>query len=264
MDLFAAIRWNVSPEIFSIGPIHIRWYGLLFALGFVVGYQIMTWIFAREGKQQRDLEALSIYMIIGTVVGARLGHCLLYAPGYYLSNPIEILKIWEGGLASHGAAIVIIIAISIYSYRRRKKFTMFWVLDRIVIVGALAGFLIRMGNLFNSEIVGLPSDLPWAIIFARRQENFARHPAQLYESLCYLIIFLILFFRYKKYKALLPDGQLFGIFLILVFGCRFFIEFLKEYQSAFERALPLDMGQLLSLPFIAVGIAFLIWSRRKK
>lgn len=187
MNIIAAIYWNISPEIFRLGALHIRWYGLLFALGFVLGYQIMSWIYLNEGKKQKDLEALTIAMIIGTVLGARLGHCFFYAPGYYLSNPLEILYIWEGGLASHGAAIGILIALFIY-LRRRPQIKMMWVFDRVVIVIALAAFFVRLGNFFNSEIYGFPANLPWAVIFARN-DNIPRHPVQLYEALAYILIF---------------------------------------------------------------------------
>ena len=263
MNILAAITWNVNPEIFQIGSISIRWYGLLFSIAFIVGYQIMSWIFKSENKTQKDLEALTVTMIISTVVGARLGHCLFYDPVYYLSNPLEILMVWKGGLASHGAAIGIPFGLWLFS-RRRKKIGLLWVLDRIVIVVALAGLFIRTGNFMNSEIIGTPSDLPWAVIF-QRVDLIPRHPAQLYEALCYLAIFLYLFFRYKKYKFSIPEGQLFGFFLTTVFTARFLLEFLKKEQEAFERAMPIDMGQILSIPFILLGIYFLYraWKKGK-
>lgn len=255
MDISAYINWNVSPEIFRIGPVAIRWYGLLFALGFVIGYQIMTKFFLKEKRPLKDLEALTITMIVGTIVGARLGHCLFYDPVYYLSNPVKILKIWEGGLASHGAAIGILLALWYYT-KKHPKYTMLWLLDRIVIVVALAGAFIRLGNFFNSEIIGTPVSLPWAVIFTRI-DTIARHPAQLYESLSYLLIFIYLFRSYYKFDGKIPKGRFFGIFLILVFSARFIIEFFKEVQSPFEHNLPLDLGQLLSIPFILAGIYFL-------
>jgi phosphatidylglycerol---prolipoprotein diacylglyceryl transferase len=248
----ASINWNVSPEIFSFWHIHIRWYGLLFALSFIVGYQILNWIFISEGKPQKDLESLTITMIIATVLGARLGHCLFYAPGYYLSNPFEIIKVWEGGLASHGAAIGIFIALLYYSYKRKPNITFLWVADRVIIVVALAAFFVRLGNFFNSEIIGRVTDVPWAVVFARI-DNFPRHPAQMYEGISYLLIFFALFFKYKSLKSDLPDGLLLGYFLLMAFGMRFMIEFVKEYQAAFESKLPIDMGQILSIPFILAG-----------
>ena len=259
MLLIASIYWNMNPEIFSLGSIHVRWYGLLFALGFIVGFQIMAKIFQTEGKSQKDLEALTIYMIIGTVVGARLGHCLFYEPGFYLSNPIEILKIWNGGLASHGAAIGILIALYFYT-KSRPRISYLWILDRVVIVVALAGCFIRMGNFFNSEILGKASNLPWAIIFAR-VDQVPRHPAQLYESLIYCAIAIYLILRYFRQKSEVPKGVLFGIFLVTVFSARFLIEFIKENQASFESALALNMGQILSIPFIILGVYFILRSK---
>ncbi len=255
MNLLAFIYWKANPEIFSIGPISIRWYGLLFSLAFILGYQIMYWIYKTEGKTQKDLEVLTISMIVGTVAGARLGHCLFYEPVYYLSHPVEILEVWKGGLASHGAAIGIILSLWYYS-RHRKNISMLWILDRIVIVVALSGLFIRTGNFMNSEIIGKPSNVPWAVVFMQ-VDNIPRHPAQLYEAFCYFGIFIYLFFRYKKYKSALPEGQLFGLFLILIFTARFLLEFLKKEQVSFESRLPLDMGQFLSIPFVIIGIYFL-------
>lgn len=253
--LLAFIEWSVTPEIFHLGPISVRWYGLLFAMAFVAGYFIMTWVFKKEGRPQPDLEQLSVYMIFGTVVGARLGHCLFYNPAYYLSNPIEIFKVWEGGLASHGAAIGILIAVYLFS-KKKKNYSFLWIIDRIVIVVALAGTFIRLGNLFNSEIIGKPTDVAWAFIFTS-VDDLPRHPTQLYESIAYFIIFLILLFIYYKGFEKNRSGLLFGLFLVLVFTFRFFVEFLKENQSAFERGMILDMGQLLSIPFVIAGIIFI-------
>jgi len=260
--IFAFIEWSVSPEIFHLGPISVRWYGFLFAMAFVAGYFIMTWVFKKEDRPQPDLEQLSVYMIFGTVIGARLGHCLFYNPSYYLSNPIEIFKVWEGGLASHGAALGILIAIYLFS-KKKKKYSMLWVLDRVVIVVALAGTFIRLGNLFNSEIIGKTTDVSWAFIFTA-VDDLPRHPAQLYESIAYLIFFIILWFVYYKGFEKNRDGLLFGLFLVLVFTFRFFVEFLKENQSAFERGMILDMGQLLSIPFVIAGIIFISRSFKSK
>ena len=215
----------------------------------------MIWVFNKEGRPKTDLEQLSVYMIFGTVIGARLGHCLFYNPEYYLSNPIEILKVWEGGLASHGAAIGILTAIYLFSSKKRN-YPMIWTLDRIVIVVALAGTFIRLGNLFNSEIIGKPTDVSWGFIFTA-VDDIPRHPAQLYESIAYFIIFLILLFIYYKGIEKKKSGLLFGIFLVLVFTFRFFVEFLKENQSGFEEAMTLNMGQLLSIPFVIAGIIFI-------
>lgn len=250
------LNWNISPEIFRIGPVAVRWYGLLFASGFVIGYYIMLWIFNSEKKKQSDLEALTITMILGTVIGARLGHCLFYDPIGYLSNPLSILKVWEGGLASHGAAIGIITALYIY-VRKRPDISLLWILDRIVIVVALSGFLIRMGNFFNSEILGSPADVSWAVIFSRI-DMIPRHPAQLYESFTYLAIFIYLLNLYRTKKGTEKPGYLFGSFLVFVFDARFIIERYKEVQSTFEKGWYLDLGQLLSIPFIIIGLYFML------
>lgn len=253
------ITWDVSPEIFSIGPITIRWYGLLFATSFLIGFQIMTRIFKQENKSQDDLNDLLWYMIIGTIVGARLGHCLFYNPEYYLSNPIEILKTWKGGLASHGAAIGIVISMFLYSKKKIGQ-SFLWVMDRVVITVALAGFFIRTGNLMNSEIIGKPTDVPWAFKFVNSyvaDPLTPRHPAQLYEALAYLAIFVILFLIYKKYYKTIKEGFIFGLFLVLIFVARFIIEFFKENQSAFEQGMTLNMGQILSIPLILWGLYLL-------
>lgn len=257
--IITSIWWTVSPEILKLGPFSLRWYGLLFALAFVFGYIILSKVYKKEKKSLEDLEKLSIYVILGTVIGARLGHCLFYDPAYYLTNPIEILKVWQGGLASHGAAIGILTALYLFS-KKKKDQNIIWILDRLVIVVALGGSFIRLGNLFNSEIIGKASDLPWAFVFVRVDE-IPRHPTQLYESLFYFLSFIILYFIYQKKSVALKPGFLFGLFLILIFGFRFFIEFLKENQSAFESALPINMGQILSIPFVLLGLYFIF---RKK
>ncbi|MCK9279762.1 MAG: prolipoprotein diacylglyceryl transferase [Melioribacteraceae bacterium] len=256
------ITWSVSPEIISLGPIHVRWYGLLFAMSFIVGYQIFSWIFKIEKRSEDDLNDLVWYMILGTIIGARLGHCLFYNPEYYLTHPLEILMVWKGGLASHGAAIGILTAIYLF-VKKKPKFTFLWVMDRIVITVALAAFFIRLGNLFNSEIVGKPTDLPWGFVFTSI-DNVPRHPAQLYEAIAYLIIFIVLFFQYKKKQENIRDGFLFGEFLIGIFGFRFFVEFIKENQSLFENSMSLNMGQILSIPLIILGIYLLAFRKEVK
>ncbi|MGE5423960.1 MAG: prolipoprotein diacylglyceryl transferase [Syntrophothermus sp.] len=250
------ITWNVDPNLLHAGGFQVRWYGLLFALGFFFGYIILSRIFKKEGIAQSVLDQLTTYMVVGTVIGARLGHCLFYEPGYYLSHPIEILKIWEGGLASHGAAIGIILTIILFS--RVKKLSFLWVMDRLVIVVALAGMLIRLGNLMNSEIFGHVTSLPWGFYFVRAtgpgEALVPRHPTQIYEALCYFIIFLVLIGLYYRRDGKFKPGLLFGLFMVLVFGVRFFIEFLKEPQEGFEQFMVLNMGQLLSIPLVIAGI----------
>ncbi len=221
----------------------------------------MLVIYNKEGRTEKDLNDLVWYMVAGTVLGARLGHCMFYSPEYYLANPTEILMIWKGGLSSHGAAIGILAALLLY-IRSRKGFTFLWIMDRIAIAIALGAFFIRMGNLFNSEIIGKPTDVPWAFIFSII-DGQPRHPTQIYEALAYLIVFFLLFNIYFQTKEKIKEGKLLGLFLILVFGFRFFVEFLKENQSQFEEAMVLNMGQLLSIPLIIYGI-YILNSKRDK
>ncbi len=260
-----AITWGPSPEIFSIGPIHIRYYSILFVSGFIIGYYIFVKFFKREGVPVEILDTLLYTLLGAAVVGARLGHCLFYEPDYYLAKPWEILKVWEGGLASHGGAIAILIALWYYvrKYGRRYNFDYIWLLDRIGVATPLAGALIRLGNLMNSEIYGNPTDLPWGFIFTLRGETLAKHPTQLYEALAYLLTFALLMFLYWKALPKLKKGTMFGIFLLGIFGTRFFIEFVKEPQVAFEQTMSLNMGQWLSVPFIIGAIALIIWSIKK-
>lgn len=262
-SLIAVIHWDVNPEFLSIGSLSIRWYGLLFALSFYLGYLILSKVFKKEKVSIETLDQLTIYMVVGTVIGARLGHVLFYDPGYYFADPIKILKVWEGGLASHGAAIGILTALVIFSQKAKLPFL--WVVDRIVIVVALAGTFIRTGNLMNSEIVGKTTNVPWAFVFERiALDPVPRHPVQIYEALAYLGIFLILIALYWKNNGQFNKGLLFSWFLILIFTARFFIEYFKEPQAAFRDTLLMNMGQLLSLPFILVGIFLLIWSQKQK
>lgn len=247
-----SIVWDVSPVIIKLGSVQVRYYGLFFALAFLLGYIVLErLVFKREGLKVELLDKLATYVIIGTVIGARLGHVLFYEPAYYLSNPLKILSIWEGGLASHGAAIGILLAIYFFTKKTGKPFL--WVLDRLVIVVALGGFFIRMGNLMNSEIYGHFTNLPWGFIFVRDGQTEPRHPTQIYEGLSYLILFFGLLIYYIKRFATMRNGIIFGIFLIILFGVRFMIEFIKEPQVDFETTMALNMGQLLSLPFIVFG-----------
>jgi prolipoprotein diacylglyceryl transferase len=255
------IPWNVDPEIFRIGNFAVRWYGLLFASGFVIGYYILRKVFKNEGLGDATLDRLTVYVAVGTIIGARLGHCLFYEPAYYLANPIEILKVWHGGLASHGAAIGIPLAIWLFVRKEKKPFI--WAIDRVVIVVALAGVLIRLGNLMNSEIYGVETTLPWGFVFLRNGENAPKHPTQIYESLAYLITFVILLRVYWKNMGKQKPGLLFGLFLIFVFGFRFLVEYVKEDQVAFEAGMKLNMGQLLSIPLVIAGIALLFWAFRR-
>lgn len=251
--------WDVSPILFKLGSLEFRWYGMLFGLGFLIGYFIMHWMFEKEGKPADDVEWVLIYALIGTTLGARIGHCLFYDPAYYLSNPLEILKIWKGGLASHGAAIGIFAAFYIFSRRRNSPYL--WIMDRMALVTALAGCFIRLGNLFNSEILGLPTQVSWAVIF-KRVDMIPRHPVQLYEALCYLAIFFILLAVYRKRKGQTPHGLIVGLFLIMIFGVRFVLEYFKTRQENFVLGIPMNMGQLLSIPSVALG-AWLVYLAQK-
>jgi len=261
--LLNQISWDVSPIIFGLGGLQIRWYGLFFALSFYLGYLILEkYVFKREGLPVGLLDKLATYVVIGTVIGARLGHVFFYEPASYLRDPLSILKIWEGGLASHGAAIGILLAL--WLFVRQSGKTYLWTLDRVVIVVALGGFFIRMGNLMNSEIYGHYTSLPWGFIFMRDGETEGRHPTQIYEALSYLILFFVLIRYYIRNYKTMKEGFIFGVFLIVLFGVRFLIEFVKEPQVAFEQTMSLNMGQLLSLPFILAGIFLLYYVTRKK
>ncbi len=258
------IRWNVDPTIFHLpfGEMEVRWYGLLFASAFILGYYIMLKFFKKEGLTVELLDKLTLYMALGTIIGARLGHCFFYQPDYYLQNPLEILMIWHGGLASHGAAIGILIALYLFVRKYNKPYL--WILDRIVIVVALSGFFIRMGNLMNSEIYGETTGLPWGFIFVRNNETIPKHPTQIYEALSYLLIFAFLLFLYYKNDAKIRKGFLFSLFMILVFTARFFIEFIKEAQVPFEQYLAINMGQILSIPFVLAGGVLLFFSLKNE
>ena len=370
MALLSYIIWNGSPEIFTAGSFELRWYGLFFALGFLISQQILYYIYRKEGKPESDVDTLTIYMVVATIVGARLGHVIFYQPEIIWEEPLSIFLPFEfspfkftglQGLASHGGAFGILIAIWLYSRKKKPGQNYFQVVDRIVILVALTGALIRLGNFFNSEIIGLPTDSAVGVVFAnplpealeerydpqeliadiefrkndmasapdsltgrvpisayvffknsvKEQEartmveytindllsnrlyeffdegsgpldyqmttrgdgaiaarintlGIARHPAQLYESISCVFLFILLFMMWKRHREKLPTGRLFGIFLIVVFGLRFFYEFLKENQVSFEEDLPLNMGQILSIPLVIAGIFVLAYSYRKK
>ncbi|MBN2825506.1 MAG: prolipoprotein diacylglyceryl transferase [Campylobacterales bacterium] len=253
------VVWNADPILLSLGSLKIHWYGFLFAMGFIVGIKITEYIFKIENKNKDDIDKGLIYVMIGTVVGARLGHCLFYDPAYYLSNPLEILMIQKGGLASHGGAIGVLLGL--YLFTKANNYSYIWLLDRVVIPTALVGAFIRMGNLFNSEIIGDETTVPWAIVF-ERVDGLPRHPTQLYEAFSYVIIFAVLFLLYKKYGREFKAGTMFGIYMVLTFGARFMIEFVKTQQENYTLDLPFNTGQLLSIPFIILGL-FMIFVYKK-
>ena len=299
----AYIPWNVSPIIAPLGPLALRWYGILFALGFVIGSFVLTHIYKKEGVRPYWVDVITFYMVAGTVLGARLGHVFFYDWDQYKDHPLEILKIWHGGLASHGATIGILLALFIFSMR--NKFDYLWVLDRIVIVVAIGGACIRLGNLMNSEIVGKPTTEPWGFVFPRDTEHLQapttplpagavlvqrsrlpsgeeqsevlpagatptlgtemavpRHPTQIYESLFCIFLVALLYGLWNKYKERTPRGLLFGLFVVLLFSFRIFVEYFKENQVTKEAGIiaeyGLNIGQLLSIPFILIGLWVLL------
>jgi len=247
--------WNIDPNIFAFGSIQLRWYGVLFVGSFFLGLQIMTWIYKRENRDPIVLDNLLLYIMIGAVIGARLMHCFAYEPEFYLSHPLEILKVYKGGLASHGGMIGVILALYLFSKKYKENFM--WILSRVAIVGALTASFVRFGNFFNSEILGVPSDLPWAIIFSRI-DMIPRHPVQLYEAFAYLSLVAILLFVYKKVSPIVATKILPPIFLTYMFIVRFLLEYTKTRQADYTTDLPFTTGQLLSLPLILIGIIWLL------
>lgn len=267
------ITWNVDPEIINVFGFSLRYYGILFVSGLILCLYLLNWIFKQEGIPLENLDLLSTYGMIGILVGARLGHCLFYEPSYYLSHPLEMILPFtfaeEGGiqfsgyrgLASHGGALGILIAL--YLYARKTKHGLLDIMDLIAVVAALACGFIRLGNFMNSEIIGLPTMQPWGVIF-ERVDQVPRHPTQLYEAFAYFLIFLIMINLYKRERKRFNSGFFFGLVLVLCFTARFIIEFVKENQVGFEDAMMLNMGQLLSLPYLAIGLGFIIYGLRKR
>lgn len=268
------IEWNPAPEIFTIPGIDwpVRWYGLMWALAFIASHFIMNRVFKKEGRTEKDLDTLTLYIILGTVLGARFGHCLFYGPWFdeydalgnlinegYLSHPLNMLKVYEGGLASHGGAIGIIIAMILYC--RKTKESWLWLFDRLVVVVPLAGMFIRLGNLINSEIIGHITTVPWAFIFLQ-EDSHPRHPAQLYEAIYCFFLFIFMYRFWKNKRSTVGPGYMFGMLCVLLFIERFVDEFFKENQVAFEGSLPINMGQILSIPFILIGI-YMMWNSKR-
>ena len=249
------IHWNADPILLQLGPLAIHWYGVLFAGGFLLGYQIMQWIYRREGHPTEQLDKLLTFIFIGTVLGARLAHVVFYEPAYYFNNPWEILKIWKGGLASHGGTLGVLLAILIF-VRQHSDVRLLWLLDRLAIPTALTACFIRLGNFMNSEIVGLPTDGSWGVVF-EKVDMLPRHPVQLYEAGGYLLTFILLLVLYRLNK-MQREGLAFGLFMTLIFGSRFLLEFFKTPQAAYEAGYSISVGQWLSVPFILLGILMML------
>ena len=263
------VTWTANPVFFHLGPLTIRWYGMMFVIGFYLGYQIVARMYRREGAPEAWMGTLLIYVVIATIVGARLGHVLFYEWDYYSQHPLKILATWEGGLASHGGTIGLIIAVILYSIFTTKRSPL-WTFDRLVIAIALVGAMIRFGNLMNHEIYGHVTDLPWGFRFvtnlgpwmAGADPVFSApsHPTQIYEALCYLLLFGLLMWMYWKKNAGERPGLILGVFFIWLFGSRFLIEYIKNPQVDFEVGMTLNMGQLLSIPFVLIGIGLVCYA----
>lgn len=266
------LNWNVDPVIFWItDSFPLKYYGALFACGILLGFYIVRNIYKKENLSLDNLDTLLIYVIVGTVLGARLGHCFFYEPEYFLKHPIEILLpiqkikgvyqfVGYQGLASHGGSIGVITAMILYC--RKYKVQFLGLLDKMAVAVPVTGTFIRMGNFMNSEIYGKPTNGNWGVVF-ERDDLIPRHPTQLYEAFAYLLIFGILFYMYKSEKIRNAQGLIFGTFLTLLFTARFIIEFFKENQEAFENNMLINMGQILSIPFILIGLGLIFWKTKK-
>ena len=269
MSLF--ITWNPDVTALDLGFFAIRWYSLFWAIGLVSVYLLMHKLYKQQKISEEKFEPMFMYCFLGILIGARLGHCLFYEPSYYLSHPVEMLlpfrdvpgKGWTftgyEGLASHGGTLGLMIALWLYAKRVGLKFM--HVLDNVAIVTPICACAIRLGNLMNSEIIGRPTDMPWAFIF-ERVDSLPRHPGQLYEAICYAIFFGIHWFFYRRYPQKVGSGFFFGLCLFLIFTSRIFIEYTKENQEAFEEGMLLNMGQLLSIPFVILGLYCMFRSSR--
>ena len=257
------ISWNADPALFSWGSFTVRWYGLAFAIGFIIGYNIVARMFKHEGAPEKWLGILLAYVVVATIVGARLGHVFFYEWDYYSQHPGEIIKVWNGGLASHGGTIAIIIAVFLFSWFVTKK-PASWTFDKLVIAIALVGGLIRLGNLMNSEIYGAATDLPWGFMFEKNGETEPKHPTQIYEAVCYFILFAVLMWMYWKRNAEERPYLITGVFFIGIFLPRFFIEYIKNVQVDWENEMiatyGINQGQLLSIPFVLLGCGLVIWA----
>ncbi len=269
--MLGVVTWTVDPIIFQSGGLRLGWYGVLFAVGLIVfGGTILSKMWKHENLTEKSFNQLVFYVLIATIVGARLGHCLFYEPSYYLANPVEILKTWEGGLASHGGVIGIMIAIWIYSKKVSHQ-SMLWTFDRLCVPVGLVAAMIRLGNLMNHEIYGHATDLPWGFRFIENIHQWQAgaepifsapsHPTQLYEAAIYLLVFAVwMWLLYWKRDAQKREGLIFGVAMVMIFVGRFLVEFVKNDQVGFEESMTLNMGQWLSIPFVIIGIASIVYS----
>lgn len=275
--MLSFITWNVDPMIFSLFGLEVRWYGLCWALGLLGAIWVVQKIYTFEKHPEKWFDSLFLYVVLGTIIGARLGHCLFYNPEYYLANPLEIFKIWEGGLASHGGTIGIVVGVWLYS--RKIKKSIIWTLDRVVVSVGFTAALIRIGNLMNSEIYGHETTLPWAFKFITNlKEHWVKgaeaiytlpsHPTQIYEALVYIFVFALTMYMYWKTNAKEKQGLLLGVAITIIFGSRFFFEYLKNVQEPFEIEMiatyGINMGQLLSIPFVIWGVWLIYKALTKK
>lgn len=275
-NLITFILWDFDPTIIELSVFNhawpIRWYGLLFAAGLLASQQVLYHIFAREGKPRQSVDNIAVYVVVATIIGARLGHYLFYEWQLLLEQPfqwlIDLITPPFAGLASHGATVGVLFGLYLYS-RKYQDQTFLWVVDRIVIVASISGAMIRLGNLLNSEIYGTPTSVPWAFLFVRDTDPamlpaVPRHPTQLYETLVCIFLLVLTFYLWKTRRSTLPDGVITGIFMVILFTSRFLIEFLKNNQKDFEQTIQLNMGQILSIPVIIAGAAILARAYRRR
>lgn len=255
------MTWNIDPVLFSIGPLEIRYYGVFFALSLFLAYLVAQKLFKIKGFKVELLDNLAVYLILGIVIGARFGHILFYQLDYYLAHPGQILQVWNGGLASHGAAIGLIVAYALFLWRH-PKVRFFDFADVIAVVIAIPAALVRLGNFFNSELVGRPTEVPWAVNF-ERVDSLMRHPSQIYEFLMASLIFAILYPLWLKTHAKRRPGFFLGLFMMLYFSFRFTVEFFKDFPLH-DEAFSLTTGQLLSIPFFLLGLGTFLWGLKKK
>jgi phosphatidylglycerol---prolipoprotein diacylglyceryl transferase len=256
------IHWTFDPVLFSVGPLTVRWYGLLFVGAFLVGQWMLGRIFAAESVPRENAERLMIHALLGAVIGARLVHCLFYEPQYYLSHPLAILRIWEGGLASHGGTLGMLLALWFAARTAQPRLPFLWLIDRVSMPAALGAVFVRFANFLNSEIVGIPTLGQWGVVF-ESVDVLPRHPAQLYEAVAYAFIFAVLLALYRRSGKRTPDGLLFGVLMVLVFSARIVIEFFKTPQAAYETGQFFSVGQYLSLPFVMLGAAMIFRAVRR-